>query len=110
RLRRRRGDVPRRLDGPRAELARPDLDAGQDARPRPRLHLGAGDAAPAALRPADEPRLEGAAAPRHSQRPRHGRPGGDDMTGETFSPPMAGTTRCTQEWARLALSPETFSP
>ena len=33
------------------------------------LHLGAGDAAPAALRPADEPRLEGAAAPGDPERP-----------------------------------------
>ena len=49
RLRDRRGDVPRRLDGPRPELPRPDLDAGEDARPRPRLHLGAGDAAASSI-------------------------------------------------------------
>ncbi len=93
RLRRRRGDVPRRLDGPRPRLARPDLDAGQDARPGPRLHLGAGDAAAPALRPADEPRLEGAAAAGDPQRAGHRSPGGNDMMGVTRYPCVARTKR-----------------
>ena len=48
--------------GPGPGLARPDLDDRQDPLPDLRLHLGARDLAAAALRPADEPRLEDAAA------------------------------------------------
>ena len=49
-------------------------------RPGLLLHLGAGDAAAPALRPADEPRLEGAAAAGDPQRPRHRGPGGGDVS------------------------------
>ncbi len=80
RLRDRGGDLPRRLDGPRAELPRPDLDAGQDHGPDPGLHLGPGDAAAAALRPADEPGMEGAAAARDAEHAGHRGPGGRHMT------------------------------
>ena len=46
------------------------------------LHLGARHAAPPALRPADELRLEGAAAAGHAQRARHRRArGGDPLNG-----------------------------
>ena len=48
--------------------------------PDPGLHLGPGDAAAAALRPADEPRLEGAAAARDAEHARHRGPGGGHMT------------------------------
>ena len=61
--------------GPGPELARPDLDDRQDPRPDPDLHLGPSDGAAPALRPADEPRLEGAAAARHPEHPRHRRSG-----------------------------------
>ena len=48
----------------------------EDLCPARRLHLGAGDGAAAPLRPADEPRLEGAAAAGDAQRPGHRGPGG----------------------------------
>ena len=76
----RRGDVPRRLDGPRPGLPRPDLDAGEDLRPALLLHLGAGDAAAAALRPADGAGLEGDAAAGDAQRARDRGIGGGDLT------------------------------
>ena len=48
--------------GPGPAMARPDLDDRQDPHPDHVLHLDPRDAAAAALRPADEPRLEGPAA------------------------------------------------
>ena len=68
--------LPRRLDGTGAGLARPDLDDRQDPRPDRRLHLGSGDGPAAALRPADEPRLEDPAADRDPERPRDRGTGG----------------------------------
>ena len=82
RLRDRGRVLPRRLDGPGAGVARPDLDAGEDLRADRRLHLGPRDAAAAALRPADEPRLEGAAAAGDAEHPRHRGPGGGCMSEE----------------------------
>ena len=70
----RRHLLPRRLDGPRPRLARPDLDGRQGPDADLLLHLGPRHAAPAALRPADEPRLEDHAAARHAQRARHRHP------------------------------------
>ena len=60
--RHRGGALPRRVDGTRAGLPGPALDDPQDVLHRLLLHLGAGDAAAPALRPAHELRMEGAAA------------------------------------------------
>ena len=68
-------------------------------RPGPPLHLGPGDAAAAALRPADEPRLEGAAAAGDAERPRHRGPGGGHVSefpylkDRTWSRSSAGPSR-----------------
>src|SRR6201999_3354278 len=75
----RRGDVPRRLDGPRAGLARPDLDAAEDVRAGLRLHLGAGDVAAPPLRPTDDSGVESAAAVGDLERARHRDPRGGDL-------------------------------
>ena len=67
-------------------------------RPRLLLHLGAGDAAAAALRPADEPRLEGAAAAGDAERPGHRGPGGGRR--ERVPP-----TSRTRTWSRSSAAP-----
>ena len=76
RLRNRHHDLPRWLAAalrhPPARMGRPDRRPLQDVADHVPLHLGSCDATAAALRPADEFRLEGAAATRHAQRPRHG--------------------------------------
>ncbi len=68
-------DLPRRLASalrhPPPRLGRPDRRPLQDVAHHVPLHLGSCDATAAALRPADDLRLEGAAAARHPQRPRH---------------------------------------
>ena len=55
------------------------------------LHLGPGDAAAPALRPADEPRLEGPAAAGDPERPRHRRDGDGDPDGSQSSTPRSPT-------------------
>src|SRR4029450_6432580 len=72
RLRHRRHLLPRRLDGTRPRLARPGLDGGEDAHPGLLLHLDPGHPAPASLRPAHGPRLEGDAAAGDAEHPRDG--------------------------------------
>ena len=59
-----------------ADVGRPVRRARQDAVPRLLLHLGAGDAAAAALRPAHVPGLEGVPAARDPERARDRDPGG----------------------------------
>ena len=77
-------DVPGRLAAAlrprRAGLDRPAGGDRQDVHLRGPLHLGAGHAAAAALRPADELRLEGAAPAGHGERAGHGDPGGGDTS------------------------------
>ena len=73
--------------------ARADLVPAQAVPPALRLHLGADDAAAAALRPADALRLEGAAAGRDAQCGRHGDPGGGDLCGIAREPQPFSTLK-----------------
>src|SRR5690606_23071150 len=87
--------LPRRLDGAGPGMAGPDLADRQEPRPDLRLHLGPGDAAAAALRPADEPRVEGAAPARDPEHRRHRGPGGGHVSEVSVSercPYLAGET------------------
>src|SRR4029077_16410030 len=61
-----------------ARMGRPARRAVQDVAGHLPVHLDPRDAPAPALRPADELRLEGAAAARHPQRARHGDPRGGD--------------------------------
>ena len=92
RLRHRHDRLPRRLAAavrdPPARLGRPVRRARQDGARHVPVHLGARHAAAPALRPADELRLEGAAAAGHAQRAGHGdRRGGDALMAEAPSNP-----------------------
>ncbi len=100
-----RDALPRRLAAPvrrPADVGRPDRRARQDAVPRLLLHLGAGDAAAAALRPAHVPGLEGVPAARDPERARDRDPGGDhlmpynpdDRRGHPLAP-LPGAVRST---------------
>ena len=96
RLRPHRDALPRRLEHPvrrSADLGRPDRRAREDDRLLLLLHLGARDAAAAALRPADVLRLEDPPAAGDPQCPRDRDPGGDpgDLRGAqaTMSSPSS---------------------
>src|SRR5262249_21328894 len=82
--------VPRRLADavrhPPARVGGPDRGAREDGPGHVPVHLGAGDASPPALRPADELRLEGAAAAGDAQRARNGDRG---RGGRLIGPPAA---------------------
>ena len=88
----RRDVLPRRLARPRTRLARPDLGAREDPRPDLRLHVGPGDAAAAALRPADVARLEGPAAARDAERAGDRGAGDGDMSDERRQPASTPTS------------------
>ena len=61
--------LPGRLVRPGPDRAGPAVDAPEDVLLRLPLHLGAGHPAPAALRPADEPRLEDPDPAGNAERP-----------------------------------------
>ena len=67
-------------------VPRADLVPDQAVHAPVRLHLGADDAAPAPLRPADALRLEGAAAGRDPERGHHRDPGGGDLDARPWAP------------------------